>query len=161
MMTSARLQVGLPLMPVVSSTHMQQMDWNVLPNPMLSDCKEQAAGGVASDQPGGGGGGGEGSSPGVHRHHGDLARPLVRSMLARSALLGVSGISAMHHLFSFWAPRVGLTWMQPLKSWCRSPARHLNMNWTCGTQRQALGLQGAACVSAHSADQQIYNGLLA
>lgn len=56
MMTSARLQVGLPLMPVVSSTHMQQMDWNVLPNPMLSDCKEQAAGGVASDQPGGGGG---------------------------------------------------------------------------------------------------------
>lgn len=41
-MTRARLHVGLPVMPVVSSIHMQQMDWNVLPSPMLSDCKKVA-----------------------------------------------------------------------------------------------------------------------
>lgn len=49
-MMRALLHVGLPSMPPVSSIHMQQMDWNVLPSPMLSDCSR--AGGQAGRQAG-------------------------------------------------------------------------------------------------------------
>lgn len=36
-MMRAREQVGRPVSPVVSSTHIVQMDWKVLPRPMESD----------------------------------------------------------------------------------------------------------------------------
>lgn len=35
------------------------------------------------------------------------------------------------------------TWMQPLNAWCRSPARHLKMNWTCSKRGHGLGGQEA------------------
>lgn len=57
-MTSARLQVGFPCSPLVSSIHMQQIDWKVLPSPMESDCAEREGARVGRSRVSRGGAGG-------------------------------------------------------------------------------------------------------